>query len=143
MLKIDKKIISSIAYITNKKNDDFDSIYSVNTLYLRVDHANGYIEEKGVSKYLVFDSKAENKELLKKYNDVFNGIMGKTKKVSNDECDYEKDYMKIKINSDDNLPLNKPLKFHNMTITIRSIFEEDVKLYPQVLLDDTLYELRA
>ena len=51
--------------------------------------------------------------------------------------------MKIKFNSDDNLPLNKQLKFHNMTITIRSFFEEDCKLYPQVFLDDTLYELRV
>ena len=49
--------------------------------------------------------------------------------------------MKIKFNSDDNLPLNKQLKFHNMTITIRSAFEEDGKLSPQVFLDDTLYEL--
>ena len=65
----------------------------------------------------------------------------KSKKISGDECDYEKDYMKIKFNSDDNLPLNKPLKFHNMTITIRSVFKEDGKLYPQVFLDDTLYEL--
>ena len=47
--------------------------------------------------------------------------------------------MKIKFNSD--LPLNKPLKFRLMTITIRSVFEEDGKLYPQVFLDDTLYEL--
>ena len=49
--------------------------------------------------------------------------------------------MKIKFNSDDNLPLNKPLKFHNITITIRSVFEEDRKLYSQVFLDNTLYEL--
>ena len=49
--------------------------------------------------------------------------------------------MKIKYNSDDGLPLNKQLKFHNVTITIRSVFEEDGKLYPQVFLDDTLYEL--
>ena len=48
--------------------------------------------------------------------------------------------MKIKFNSDDNLPLNKPLKFHNMTITIRSVFKEDGKLYPQVFLDHPLYE---
>ena len=40
-----------------------------------------------------------------------------------DECDYEKDYMKIKFYSDGDLPLNKPLKFHNMTITIRSVFK--------------------
>ena len=63
--------------------------------------------------------------------------MGKIKEVSNDECDYEKD------NSEDNLSLNKPLTFHNVTITIKSAFEEDGKLYPQVFLDDTLYELSA
>ena len=51
--------------------------------------------------------------------------------------------MKIKFNSDDNLPLNKQLKFQNMTITIRSVFEENGKLYPQVFLDDTFYELSA
>ena len=50
--------------------------------------------------------------------------------------------MKIKFNSD-NLPLNKPLKFHNMTITIRSVFQEDGKLFLQVFLDDTLYELKV
>ena len=49
--------------------------------------------------------------------------------------------MKINFNSDDNLLLNKPLKFHLMTITIRWVFEEDGKLYPQVYLDDSLYEL--
>ena len=49
--------------------------------------------------------------------------------------------MKIKFNSDDDLPLNKPLKFHAMTIIIRSIFEEDSKFYPQLYLDDYLYEL--
>ena len=51
--------------------------------------------------------------------------------------------MKIKSNSDDDLPLNKPLKFYLMTITIRSVFEEDDRLYPQVFLDDTLYELNV
>ena len=95
-----------------------------------------------MNEYLIFESIDENKELLKKYNDVFNGIMCKITKVSSDECNYKKEYMKIKFNFDDNLPLNKPLKFHNMTITIRSVFKEDSKLYPQVFLDDTLYELK-
>ena len=94
------------------------------------------------NKYLIFDFSDENKELLKKCNDVFNGIRDKIIEISSGECDYEKDYMKIKFNSDD-LPLNKPLKFCNMTITIRSVFEEDGKLYPQVFLDDTLYELNV
>ena len=90
------------------------NIYSVNPLHLIIDHASGYIEEKGVNKYLVFDSTDENKELLKKYNDVFNGIRNKIKKIGDDECDYEKDHMKIKFNSDDDLPLNKALKFYNL-----------------------------
>ena len=55
--------------------------------------------------------------------------------------DYEKDYIKIKFNSDDDLPLNKPLKFHLVTITVRSVFEEDGKLYPQGFLDDALHGL--
>ena len=46
-----------------------------------------------------------------------------------------------KLNSDDNLPLNKPFRFHMMTIVIRSAFEEDGKLYPQIFLDDVLYEV--
>ena len=55
--------------------------------------------------------------------------------------DYRKDYMKIKFNSNDDLPLKKLLKFHAMAIIIRSVFEEDGKLYPQIFLDDSLYEL--
>ena len=46
---------------------------------MHIDHANGYIEQKGVNKYLVFDSTDEDKELLKKFNDVFNGIRDKMK----------------------------------------------------------------
>ena len=135
--------IYKIGYITIKKIDDCENVYSVNPLYLLINHANGYIEEKGVNKYLIFDSTDENKELLKNYNDAWNGIKNKIKEVSSDECDYEKDYMKIKFNSDDDLPLNKPLKFHLMTIAIRSVFEEDGKLYPQVFLNDTLYKLNV
>ena len=67
--------------------------------------------------------------------------MGKIKKIDNDWLEYTKDYMKIKLNSDDNLPLNKLLKFYNMAITIRCVFSEDYKLYAQVFLDEALYSL--
>ena len=95
LLKIDEKSykdidIYNIGYITKKKIDDCKKINSVNPLYLNITHADVYIEEKGVNKYLVFDS---TDELLKKYNDVFNEIRNKIKKISRDECDYEKDYM--------------------------------------------------
>ena len=49
--------------------------------------------------------------------------------------------MKIKFNSEDILPLNKPLKFYQMAITIRCVFSEDNKLYQQVFLDETLRSL--
>ena len=94
------------------------------------------VPKKDVNKYLVFD-------LLKKYDDVWNGIKNKFKEINRGEYDYGKDYIKIKFNSDDNLLLDKPLKFHMMAITIRSVFEEDGKLYRQVFLDDTLYELQV
>ena len=96
LLKIDKKSykdidIYNIRYITIKKIGDWENIHSVNPLYLPITLAKGYIEEINGNKYLVFDSIDTNKELHKKYNDVFNGIMCKTKEVSNDKCDYEKD----------------------------------------------------
>ena len=66
LLKIDKKSYKSISiynigYITIKKIDDCENIYSVNPFYLIIAHANGFIEERGVNKYLVFDSTDENK----------------------------------------------------------------------------------
>ena len=108
---------------------------------MQVNHTDWYIEEKNLNKYLIFDSTDENKELLKKYQDLWSEIKNKIEEASSGECDYEKDYMKIKFNSDDDLPLNKPLKFHMVTISIRFVFEKDGKLYPKVFLDDALYEL--
>ena len=70
LLKIDKKSyknigIYNIGYSTIKRIDDCENIYSVNPLYLLNDQANGYIEVKGVNKYLIVDSTYENKESLK------------------------------------------------------------------------------
>ena len=60
---------------------------------------------------------------------------------SSEKIEYGKDLKKIKFNSDDGLPLNKLPKFHNITISIRCVFSKDGKFYPQLFLDDTLYEL--
>ena len=94
--KIHKKSIKgigiyNIGYITIKKIDGCKNIHSVNPLYLRIYHASGNVEKAGFSKYLVFDSTDENKELLKKYNYVFNGIRNKIKEISSDKYDYKKD----------------------------------------------------
>ena len=146
MLKLDKKSyknldIYNIGYVTIKKIGYGYDINSVNPLYLRIDNANGYIEEINEDKDLVFNVTDENEKLLKRYDGVFNGIIDKIKKIDDDWLKYSKGYMKIKFNSDDNLPLNKQLKFYNMTVTIRCVFEEDNKLYPQVFLDEALYSL--
>ena len=82
LLKIDKKSyknigIYNIGYPTIKKIHDCENIYSVNPLYLFLAHANGYIEEKGVNKYLIFDSTDENKKLLR--NAMMFGVELKTK----------------------------------------------------------------
>ena len=101
------------------------------------------LKKKNGNKYLIFDdSTNEKKGLWKNYADFWDGIKNEIKATNGGkENDYGKDYMKIKFNSDDDLPLNKPLKFHAMTITIKSVFEEGDKLYLQVFLEDALYEL--
>ena len=82
MLKLDKKSykdigIYNIGYITIRKIGDYENINSVNPLYLCITHASGSIEEINENKYFVFDSTDENKELLKKYKAVLNGITDK------------------------------------------------------------------
>ena len=57
------------------------------------------------------------------------------------ELFYEKNHARIGINTDDDIPLNKPLKFLTLTIIIRCVFQEGVKLYPQIHLDECLYEI--
>ena len=100
------------------------------------------LKKKNENKYSIFSSVDGNKEVLKKYVDVWDRIKNKIKAINGgEEYDYGKDYMKNKYNSDDDLPLNKPLKVHVMTIIIRSVFGEDGKLFPQLFLDVTLYEL--
>ena len=83
-LKLDKRTykdldIYNIGYVTIKKIGHGYDVNSVNPLYLRNYNASGYIEKINEDKYFVFDVRNENKELLKRYDDVFNRIMGKIK----------------------------------------------------------------
>ena len=64
--KSDKNIdIYWTGYVTIRKSDHYESIYSINPLHFRINHASRYIEEKNGNKYLIFDSVDENKEVLK------------------------------------------------------------------------------
>ena len=80
--------------------------------------------------------------MLEKYAKLLDEIKYHIQTINADKSgEYKKDYMRIKFNSGDDLPLNKILKLRMLTIIVRSVFEEDGKHYPQVFLDDCLYEV--
>ena len=80
---------------------------------------------------------------MQKYQEDFNGIKEIIKKINdyNQPIKYNDDYMKIRFNTDDIIPLYKIIYFPTITIIIRSIIKKDDKYYPQLFLDDCLYEL--
>ena len=140
LLKIDKKPckdfdIYYIGYITIKKFGNCRNIHSVNPLYLMFHSATGYFEEKNGEKYLILDS-------TEKYGEVFSEIKSQIETInSGEKMYYEENYKKIGVNTDDDIPLNKQIKFPTLTIIIRCFFQKDKELCPQIYLDEYLYEL--
>ena len=138
--KVDKKNykhidVYYIGYITIKKVGDYENIHSVNILYLIIYSARGYFTEKKYNKYLILDS-------TNKYEENWSGIRPEIKRINRGkELFYEKDYSKIKVDTDDDLPLKKTLKFPTLTIIIRAVFLEGKKLYRQIYFDECLCEL--
>ena len=149
--KIDKKSYKNIdiyyiGYITEKDSYyvkvSINCVNSVNPLYLNISEADGYIKEKNRSKYLVFDLANENNEVLKKYNKPWDVIKNEIETINSLKAsESHKDFMKMKFSSDDNKPLYKILKPHKMTIVISSVSKGHCQFYPQVYLDECLYEL--
>ena len=139
LLKIDKKLykdfdIYYIGYITIKKIGDYDNIHSVNPLYLIIHSATGYFKEKYGEKYLIIDS-------TEKYEEVFSRIKSEIETInSKEEMFCEKNYSRIGVNTDHDLPLNKWLKFPTLTIIIGCVFQDGKTLCPQIYLDECLYE---
>ena len=104
-------------------------------MYLIIHSAIGYFKEENGKKYLIIDS-------TEKYEEVFSGVRSKIKRINGGkELLYEKNYARIGVDTDGDLPLNKPLNFSTLTIIIRCVFQEGEKLYPQIYLDECLYEL--
>ena len=139
LLKIDKKQYKDIdvyyiGYITIKKFGNCENIHSVNPLYLLIYSATGYFKEKNGEKYLILDS-------TEKYEEAFSGIKKKIETInSRKELIYEKNYARIGVNTDDDVPLNKQLKVPTLTIIIRCIFQKGNELDLQIYLDECLYE---
>ena len=144
LLKLDKKTsmglgIYYIGYVTKKTEY---GVNSVNPLYLMINRIDGFIEEKEGDKYLNISVTERNKEVLEKYSEIWNGIKDCIEKINNNKLgEYDKDYMKIKFNSDDDVLLNKELYFPTITVIIRNIFEKDGKYFPQIFLGECLNEV--
>ena len=148
MLKVDKKNykeigIYYIGYVTVKKMVNCNNINSVNPLYLMINEMIGHFEEKNEKKYLVLDDIDENKEISKKYEEVWESIKKDIYTINGGErAEYEKDLKKrIRFESNDHLPMNKAMRLRLLTVIIRCIFSDGDKFYPPLFLDDTLYEL--
>ena len=97
MLRIDKKDqeieIYYIAYVTFKKVDTCDNNNSINSLYLMIDEMIGHFEEKNENKYLVLDDVDENKEVSKKYKEVWEGVKKEIETINGGEkIEYGKDF---------------------------------------------------
>ena len=93
----------------------------MNPLYLIIRSATGYFKKNNGEKDLIID-------LTEKYQEVFSGIRSEIQMInSGEELFYGEDYVKTGVNTDDNIPLNKQLKFLTLTIIIRCVFQNGKK----------------
>ena len=140
--KVDRKDfnyidIYYIGYEHKKKISECNVINSVNPLYLRIINMNGQFEKgKDDAWYLVIS----DKDVYKKLVDIFESIKNKITEKTWDALEYDKDYMKIKFESNNIFPTDKDVNIHLATIVIRAIFAKDGKYYRQLFLDDGLYK---
>ena len=139
-LKLDKKTSLGLDIGYVDKEPEFN-VNSVNPLYLMINRIDGFAEEKNGIKYLNISDTDRNNEVLTKYNQVFDGIKYHIKIIDNNDSKYDKDYMRIKFNTDDDIPVNKQLNFLTITIIIRCVFEKNGTYYPQVYLGECLYRI--
>ena len=106
-----------------------------------INRIDGCVEETNGNKHLKIADTSRTNKVLKKYNQEFNGIKYHVKKISDNRSEYDKEYMKIKFNTDDDILFFTVLYFPTITVTISCVFEKDGKFYPQVYLDECLYQV--
>ena len=115
-----------IRYVT-VKSFSYIKVNRLNSLYLIIDKINRSIEESNGDKYLTVDPTDESKDIFDKYKEMQSKIRDLIRSITNNLDDYDKKYMKIKFNSDDDLPLDKTLEIRNMMV-FRPVFHESNKL---------------
>ena len=79
---------------------------------------------------------------MKNYKKLQSKIRDLIRAITENSDDYDEKYMEIKFNLDDELPLNnKMIEIRSMIIVVRAVFYKNNKYYPQVFLDECLYQL--
>ena len=123
-----------------KKVTECNVINSVNPIYLRITDMKGQFKKsKGDNVwYLIIFGDAD---FLRKFANVWKSIRAKIEENTGGIVQYDKDYMKIKFESNDNLPTDNIVNMHQVIIIIRSVLTQNGKFYPQLFLGDALYEL--
>ena len=122
-------VIYDIEYMTMKSLD------SANSLYLVFDNVDAYIEENNANKYLVFASTDKNKEALERYTDLWDEIKDQIETIiGNKPIECKKDFMKIRFEPDNDLPLGKIMSIPVCITIAGSVFQENTNYYPQVYL---------
>ena len=102
---------------------------------VKINSATGYFKEKNDEKYLILDS-------TKEYESVWSEIRSEIKRINvGEKVFYEKNYRKVGINTEDDLPLKKSLKFLTVIVNINLVVQADNKLFTQIYLDECFYEL--
>ena len=142
-LKLDKKTLKDIdicyiGYVDKDKPSGW-KVNGVNPLYLIINMVYGMIVEKNGFKFLSID---KGDSVLKKYRQVFSGIKYHIGKISDEEVNFNAGYDNIKFLTDDSLPLGKLIYFPILTLVIRCVFKQNGVYYPQVYLDDALYQIK-
>ena len=131
-VKIDKKSYKNILIYYNGYLTAKDSKYlksnCVNPLYLIFNKVNGYFEETNGNKYLMLVPLNESKEKIEKYKKLWIKIRDLIRSITKNSDDYDENYMKIKFNADDELPLNKMIEILTMTIVVRAVFREIINI---------------
>ena len=107
-------------------------------MYLLINRVYGSISEKNGIKYLTID---KGDSALKKYDQAFSGIKHYIKKIDDTEVVYNSNHDKIKCLTNDSLPMNKLIYFPTITVVIRCVFKQNGVFYPQVYLDNCLYQI--
>ena len=121
-----------------KKITECNVIRSVNPLYLSIVEMKGQFEKgKDDVWYLVISDKDN---VYKRLVYILKSIKNKLTEKAWDALEYDKDYMKIKFESNNIFPTDKDVNIHLSTIVIRAIFAKDGKYYPQLFLDGGLYK---